>query len=614
MKGFDYSDLRFVFEHGIPWARIGEARGQTEDWSGEYLMTLDNAARFCRDKVAPRAALADEEECRLEADETGKKRVRLPRSILEGLEQLKGIGAFCGMTFPEEHGGLGFPLTVSFGLGEVLSMGDSSLGLTPMLQEGVGQVLLEFADEKVTQAYLPKLVSGERICSMGLTEPAAGSDLANMRTVAVPADGRAGGRQARVRELEQLGKVYLLNGTKIFITNGFGDVLALARTAEGISTFLVSAEDKEVPRIEKKLGIRGSATCEVLFEDSPGILIGEPGRGLVPNMLKLMHIARVGVACQSLGIAQRAHALAFDYATRDRVQFGVPIAAHGPVRKILFENELQLQATRALTYLASAYFDLKESTRLTMRSLDPQGPAAPELKSRLARYARIVDLLVPMCKYDAAELANQVAYSSLQVFGGYGFTREYPLERLYRDVRITSIYEGTSQIQLREVFNGAYSTEKIGLLNQLKCGGGRTFVETDRNRLFVDLLLDELAGEIRSLGGSAPWLQGVQEMRACLRRAREECFLQEQKRAREAGKSYLSLYQREFVDLLGLSFKALALMRQALASPAKIAAAGAFVERAVPLAEYLESRIRRGTDDLITDGYEAVMHMAQAVA
>lgn len=611
MNDFEYGDLRFIFEQAIPWEKIREARGEEEDYTQEYLMTLDNGAGFSKREVAPRAGDVDDRECTLATDGNGGKSVRLPQGMMENLEGLKGMGAFSGLTFPEEVGGLNFPLTVFFGLGELFSMGDSSLGLTPMLQEGVGQVLIEFADKKVTEDYLPKLMSGERICSMGLTEPGAGSDLANMKTWARPVNGEGRAEIPRVREIEGSGTVYLLNGTKTFITNGFGDVLALAGTEEGISMFLVMAQDKEVSRIEKKLGIRGSPTCELLFEDSPGILIGEPGMGLVPNMLKLMHFARLGVASQALGIAQRAHTLARRYATHDRVQFGVPIAEHVPVRQILFENEIELQATRALTYLACQSFDLKEATRKKARNLDEEGSPDSGIRKDLAKYIRLVDLLIPLCKYDAAELCNRVTYSSLQVFGGYGFTREYPMERLYRDARITSIYEGTSQIQLREVFNEAYYLEKIGLMNQFKLGDAERFVETERNRLFVEALFDEQEGEILSRDGSESptreLLKGIREMRNCLKVSREELFLQEQGRSKEAARKYHGLYYKDYVDLLASILKAYLLTRQGLKAPYKQRVAKAYVARSILAAENVKRRIKRGLDDLISDDYDAIM-------
>ncbi len=613
MNDFDYSDLRSIFEKYTDWAVLREAKGNEEDYSQEYLMTLDNAAKFSLNELVPLAGEVDVEGCKLKTGEDGKTYVQLPQGTLKNIDGLKEIGAFCGLTFPESAGGFDFPLSVFFGIGEILSMGDSSLGLTPMLQEGVGQVLLEFANDKILADYLPKLISGDRICSMGLTEANAGSDLANMKTTARPLNGNDNSSITNLDELKELGEVYVLNGSKIFITNGFGDVLALARTGEGISMFLVNQEDKDVSRVEKKLGIRGSATCELLFEESPGVLIGELGNGLVPNMLKLMYIARLGVSCQGLGIAQRAHLMAKSYATNDRVQFGVPIAEHAPVRQILFENEIELQASRALTYLASYYFDLKEALRLRIQPMQESDSGYAELRFQLMKYTRITDLLIPMVKYETAELCNKITYSSLQIFGGYGFTQEYPLERLYRDARITSIYEGTSQIQLREVFNGAYYLEKIGILNQFKLGNKEGFVETEKNRAFIDNFLDEFKEKILSTNGGASavkdLLTGIDEIRECLKKSRQALFLHEQQRSRELGRKFHALYYQEYTDLLAHIFKGYLLARQALFSPHKEKVARAYIERAILSANYSRDKIEKGLDDLISDDYNDIMNL-----
>jgi len=616
MDDFDYSDLRFHFETGIPWSEIQKARAETEDRSAEYVATLDHLARFVREKVAPRASLADEQGCRFDRTDAGPNRVRLPPAIEESLRDLKELGAFCGMTFPEPWGGLGLPLTVFFGVGELLSMGDSSLGLTPMLQEGVGHVLLEFAAEKLARELLPDLLSGERLCAMALTEPDAGSDLGRIQTRARPALAASDGLATRIRALQGLGAVYVLSGRKIFITNGFGDCLVLARTEEGFSLFWVAARDKTVTRIENKLGIRGSATCEVVFEDSPGLLVGEPGRGLVPCMLKLMLFARVAVACQALGIAQRAHSLAKRYATEVRFQFGVPLVEHGPVRRLLFENEIQLQAARALVYWAAACFDLQESGRLASGPFPALSSlAGADGAGRRARWARLTELLVPLVKYDAAELANRVVYESLQVFGGYGFTKEFPLERLYRDARITSLYEGTSQIQVREVANGAYWMEKLALNDQLKTGGGARFVETDRNRPFVDQVVEEEMRAIRAAPRGEPQalrglLEGMGRLIDLFRDARRELFLRERAQSRHAAKAALSVLQEEYAELLALLLKGVALARSCARDPRRVAGTEAFLSWALPRAESLAAALRAGGKDLWSEDACAVLGLS----
>ena len=368
MATLKYDDLMFNFEKFIPWKDISDLSGK-ENHFDEYLMTMKTVGDFVQNQVEPFAEAIDNDECRLET-ENGKNVVRIAEPMQKHFDTLKELGLFCGVTIPEEHGGFDFPLTAFFAFGEVITMGDSSLGLTPMLNEGCAQVISEYANDKIREEYLPKLISGERLCAMGLTEPSAGSDLVTgIQTTARPVDKEKDKDKAdRIAELEKLGDVYMISGTKIFISNGYGDVLTLAKIHDGISMFLVYEEDKIVPRIEHKLGIRGSATCEVFYDNSPGVLIGELGGGLIPNMLKLMHIARLGVATQGLAIGTRAHHHAIEYA-KDRVQFGVPIIQHSPVRQIIFENEIDLQASRALTYTGAYFFDMRLAASKKLKRL-----------------------------------------------------------------------------------------------------------------------------------------------------------------------------------------------------------------------------------------------------
>ena len=609
MPDFRYDDLLFIMEKVMPWNKIAQINGG-ENLVDEYIMTLNTTAQFCEDKVEPMAEEVDKEECHLVTDSDGKKIVTIPKSMSENHETLKGLGLFCGPTIPEEHGGFGFPLTIFFALGEIISMADSSLGHTPMLNEGCAQVISEYANEKICQEYLPKLLSGERLCAMGLTEPEAGSDLINGIQATAKALDPQTDKSERIKELEALGEVYIINGTKIFITNGYGDVLTLARINDGISMFLVFAEDKVVPRVEHKLGIRGSATCEVLYEDSPGVLIGNLGDGLIPNMLKLMNIARVGVATQGIAIAQRAHQFAVEYANT-RVQFGVAIVEHSPVRQILFENEINLQACRALVYEGSFYYDMRLAINKKMLSTDQGTPEYKELKSNLRKYSRIAEILISLSKYDASELGNSVAYSSLQVFGGNGFTREFPMERFYRDVRITSIYEGTSQIQVEQVFNETYYVDKIGLINQHKLGEGRTFVETEKNRVFFDTFMNEFKEEILSSANGkqniTELISKIDRMRDCLKEARQSLFLEEKKRGKEIGRKYNAIYQQNYVDIVSGIIKGYLLLKQSLISDHKDCIAKAYIDRVVIKAEYNMNNIKSCIDDLIGDEYSKVI-------
>ncbi len=611
MSKLKYNDLMFNFEKFIQWKDISDVSGK-ENHFDEYMMTMKTVGDFVENQVEPFAEAIDNDECRLETDGNGKNKVRIAGPMQKHFESLKELGLFCGVTIPEEQGGFNFPLTAFFGFGEIITMGDSSLGLTPMLNEGCAQVISEYANGKIRAEYLPKLISGERLCAMGLTEPSAGSDLVTgIQTTARRADKEKDKDKAeRISELEKLGDVYIINGTKIFISNGYGDVLTLAKINDGISMFLVFEDDKAVPRIEHKLGIRGSATCEIFYDNSPGVLIGELGGGLIPNMLKLMNIARLGVATQGLAIGERAHRHAIEYAN-DRVQFGVPIIQHSPVREIIFENELDLQAARALTYTGAYFYDMRLAVSKKLKTLPEGTPEHTDLKNRLRKYSRIAEILISLSKYDATELGNRVVNSSLQVFAGYGYTREYPMERFYRDVRITNIYEGTSQIQFDQVFNETFYVDKVGLINQFKVGEGRSFVETEKNKLFFDTYLDEYKSEIIGKSAGNPvfskMLGKADKMRAHLKESREILFIEEKNRGKELGRKYNGIYMQNYVDIVAACIKSYLLMKQALISDYKIHVAESYINRAVVKTENCRNIIKSCIDDLITEKYEKII-------
>jgi 3-(methylthio)propanoyl-CoA dehydrogenase len=611
MAKLKYNDLMFNFEKCIPWKNISDVLGK-ENHFDEYMMTFKTVGDFIQNQVEPFAEAIDNDECRLITDENGKKTVRIAEPMQKHFESLKELGLFCGVTIPEEQGGFDFPLTAFFGIGEIITMGDSSLGLTPMLNEGCAQVISEYANDKIRTEYLPRLISGERLCAMGLTEPSAGSDLVTgIQTTARPVDKEKDKDKAeRIAELEKLGDVFIINGTKIFISNGYGDCLTLAKINDGISMFLVYAEDKVVPRIEHKLGIRGSATCEIFYDNSPGVLIGELGGGLIPNMLKLMNIARLGVATQGLAIGERAHRHAIEYAN-DRVQFGVPIIQHSPVRQIIFENEIDLQASRALTYTGAYFFDMRLAVSKKLKTLKEGTPEYEEWKNKLRKYSRIAEILISLSKYDATELGNRVVNSSLQVFAGYGYTREYPMERFYRDVRITNIYEGTSQIQIDQVFNETFYVDKVGLINQFKLGGNQTFVENDKNRLFFDTYLNDYKSEIAAKSGGnqviSALLAKIDKMRENLKEARHILFIQERNRGKELGRKYNGIYQQNYVDIVAACIKSYLLLKQSLISDYKLPVAKSYIDRAVVKTENCKNSIKSCIDDLIGDAYQKVV-------
>jgi hypothetical protein len=320
-------------------------------------------------------------------------------------------------------------------------------------------------------AYLPRFASGEVTGSMALTEPEAGSDLQNIQ----------------LKATEQPDGTWRLNGVKRFITNGCGQLsLVLARSEEGttdargLSMFLYERDEHmRIRRLEDKLGIHGSPTCELQFDDAPALLVGERRRGLTTYVISLMNGARIAIAAQAQGIAEAAYRTAAKYAD-ERVQFGAPISALTAVKAILADMKVSIEAARVLLYETALIVDVKEMLEHRISQLQAAekaganaaqaGGASPAgadgtdstgpdtdlqaLRADLKRYTRLAALYTPLAKACCTEMANKVAYDSLQVHGGSGYMRDFAVERHTRDARITNIYEGTTQLQIVAAIGG----------------------------------------------------------------------------------------------------------------------------------------------------------------
>jgi len=317
--------------------------------------------------------------------------------------------------------------------------------------QDIGETVNKFADDEMKAAYLPRFASGEVTASMALTEPEAGSDLQNVQLKATQADDGT----------------WRLTGVKRFITNGCGQLsLVLARSEEGttdgrgLSMFLYERDEHmRIRRLEDKLGIHGSPTCELQFDDAPALLVGERRRGLTTYVMSLMNGARIAIAAQAQGIAEAAFRAAAKYA-QERVQFGAPIGELTAVKAMLADMKVSLEAARALLYETALVVDTKEvlEHRLGLLTGDgaPEGAAAElkELRVEIKRYTRLAALFTPMAKACCTEMANTVAYESLQIHGGSGYMRDFAVERHSRDARITNIYEGTTQLQVVAAIGG----------------------------------------------------------------------------------------------------------------------------------------------------------------
>ncbi len=352
-----------------------------------------------------------------------------------------------GMTMPRRYGGLNFPITAYTIANEVVSAGDAGFENIWSLQDCI-ETLYEFGNEEQRQKYIPRVCEGETM-SMDLTEPDAGSDLQSVMLRAIYSEEEG---------------CWLLNGVKRFITNGDSDIhLVLARSEEGtrdgrgLSMFIYDKRQGgvNVRRIENKLGIHGSPTCELVYKNAHAELCGERRLGLIKYVMALMNGARLGIAAQSVGISQAAYDEALAYAT-DRCQFGKAIIDMPPVYNMLATIKAKLDAGRALLYETSRYVDIYKSYDDIARSRK----LTPEERQEQKKYTRLADSFTPLAKGMNSEYANQNSYDCIQVHGGSGFMLEYACQRLYRDARITSIYEGTTQLQtvaaIRYVTNGTY--------------------------------------------------------------------------------------------------------------------------------------------------------------
>ena len=406
-----------------------------EDAMDNYRRVMEITGGVCGDVIAPNAEGVDKEGPRVVND-----RVEYASGTVENMKAVNKAG-LDGLTLPRRFGGLNFPLTCFVMANEMVARADASFENIWGLQD-CAETLNEFASEEQKMKYLTWVCQGAT-CAMDLTEPDAGSDL--------------GAVQLKATWSEERG-TWLLNGVKRFITNGDGDVsLVLARTEEGTTDargLSMLVYDKrnggmKVRRIENKLGIKGSPTCELVFTDAPAELVGDRKMGLIKYVMSLMNAARLGIGAQSVGLCEAAYREALKYA-HERRQFGRDIIQFPAIKEMLSNMRAKLHGARALLYETSRFVEIyKQYTHISKeRSLE--GEERQEMKF----YNRLADAFTPLVKLFSSEYANSLAYDAIQIHGGSGFMKDYPCERLYRDARIMNIYEGTSQLQVVAAING----------------------------------------------------------------------------------------------------------------------------------------------------------------
>jgi alkylation response protein AidB-like acyl-CoA dehydrogenase len=452
----DNDDIQFLIKH-IDVGRLAElaedgfrfaaefdfAPADSDEAVENYRMVLDSLGQLSGDFIAPRAEDVDRQGNILNADGS----VTYAKGIAESLEALARADVM-GFTLPHRFGGLNFPNLIYSIAIEMVSRADASLMNIFGLQ-GIAETINAFASEEIKQQYLHDFSAGRVTGAMVLTEPDAGSDL----------------QAVNLRAFQDAQGDWFLHGVKRFITNGCGEVLLVLARSEtdrsgglGLSLFVCDrGPTVHIRRLEDKLGIHGSPTCEIFFDNTPCKLIGERQRGLVTYVMALMNGARIGIAAQSLGIAEATYRIARDYAA-SRKQFAVAIEKLPAVRDMLIDMKIAIEAGRALLYEASRIVDIETGLARRLESNPPEDKAlAKELKNDSRKYKRFAAMLTPMSKYYCSEMCNTVAYDSIQVLGGSGFMRDYACERHARDARITTIYEGTSQLQIVAAVRGVCS-------------------------------------------------------------------------------------------------------------------------------------------------------------
>lgn len=416
-------------------SRFAHAPRDAEDALENYSRTLEIVGEIAGDFVAPRAREVDQEGARYADGE-----VTYPKAIREAMARVNQAD-LAGFILQRKYGGLNMPYTVFSAAVEIFARADASLTLIISLQ-ALAATVQKFGTEEQKNRILPRFASGEIAGSMALTEPDSGSDLQSiMLKAAQGSDGK-----------------WRLNGVKRFITSGCEPLsLVMARSEEGssggrgISLFIYERNDAmKIRRIEHKLGIRGSPTCELQFNDAEAELLGQRRMGLVKYTMFLMNSARLAIAAQAVGIAEAAYREANNYA-KDRNQFKKAIQDIPAVYEMLTTMRVNIEAARSLLYETSVIVDIKEGIE---GKIERYPEKAADLKNDLGRYGKYVALFTPLIKRFAAEMANRVCYDAIQVHGGVGYTTEFDSERHYRDARITSIYEGTSQLQVLGAVGG----------------------------------------------------------------------------------------------------------------------------------------------------------------
>ncbi len=416
-----------------------------EDAMDSYEKVLEIVGEICGDIIAPNAESVDHE-----GPSVANGRVTYAKGTQENLDAVRKAGLM-GIAMPRRYNGLNFPIVPYIMAADMVSRADAGFENLWGLQD-CAETLYEFGSEDQRQRYIPRVCAGETM-SMDLTEPDAGSDLQSVMLKAT---------------FSEADNCWYLNGVKRFITNGDSDIhLVLARSEEGthdgrgLSMFIYDKRNGgvNVRRIENKMGIKGSPTCELVFKNAKAELCGDRKLGLIKYVMALMNGARLGIMAQAVGLSEAAYREGYAYAL-DRKQFDKAIIQFPAIYEMLSLMRAKADASRAMLYETARFVDMYKA----LDDISKERKLTPEERQEMKKYSKLADAFTPMGKGMTTEFANQNAYDAIQIHGGSGFMKDYTCERLYRDARITNIYEGTTQLQvvaaIRHVTTGTY-------LNQL---------------------------------------------------------------------------------------------------------------------------------------------------
>jgi alkylation response protein AidB-like acyl-CoA dehydrogenase len=563
----DNEDIQFLFDYMDieTLARIQEddfedlesrpdyAPRSADETVDNYRRILEIVGQIAGDTIAPNAEDVDSQGNTLNDDGT----VTYHPKVAENLKRL-GQADLMGFTLPYKYTGLNCPNLIYSIANEIVSRADGSLMNLFGLQ-GIGETIYAFANDEIRDETLPRFANGEVTGAMVLTEPDAGSDLQAVRLRA---------------DLDENG-VWRLNGVKRFITNGCGEILlTLARSepeitdGRGLSLFISErSEHIKVRHLENKLGIHGSPTCELVYTNAPAKLVGERQRGLITYVLALMNGARVGIAAQSLGIAEAAYRLARTYAYT-RQQFGGPIEKLPAVAEMVVDMSVDVQAARALTYETSRICDHENNNLRVLETKELDKDEKKRRKKLGRELKRVNAMMTPMAKYYASEMCCSVADTTIQVLGGSGYMKDYPAERYLRDARITTIYEGTSQLQVLAASRGVSS------------GVFESFVADHEKNEYDDAELAELKQKL---------IEGRQRLQEAIN------FVKSQ------SPNYLDLAGQRLVDCAIMQIVGHLLLGQATQSDRKKAVARRFINRELPVLRMKCEQICSGDTSPLAD-------------